>query len=107
MASPAAILYILKHDLEGDTTEKRAPYKDAHRAYLKKYIDNGSIVLSGPVAQPYKVHLTIFRNLSEKEVEDIAKNDPYVVNNVLTKYTVKPFFANVGDAALKNDLVQL
>jgi uncharacterized protein YciI len=107
MASVTPKLYALKYEYVENIVEKRTPYREAHIAHFMKQVQNGNIILGGSIDQPPTAGLTIVRNLTEKEVEQIAKQDPYVINGLVTKYTIKPFLAVVGDNLLKGDLVQI
>jgi len=107
MASVTPKLYVLKYEYVENIAEKRTPYREAHTAYVTKQVNNGNIILAGTIDQPPTAALTILRNLTEKEIEQIAKQDPYVINGLVTKYSIKPFLAVVGDSSLKNDLVAI
>jgi uncharacterized protein YciI len=107
MASITPKLYILKYEYVENIAEKRTPYREAHTAYVTKQVNNGNIILGGTIDHPPTAALTILRNLTEKEIEEIAKQDPYVINGLVTKYSIKPFLAVVGDSSLKNDLVAI
>lgn len=106
MASVTPKIYILKYDLDSNIEEKRAPYRDAHQEYFKKYIDNGNIILSGLFEDPIKYHMSFIRNLSEREIDELVRHDPYFIHDVVNSYRIIPFFAVSGDPVLKNDLVE-
>jgi uncharacterized protein YciI len=110
MASTGGIqpkLYVLQYDYVDDLIKKRAPYREAHLVLMRKLIDKGNIVLAGAVDDPPTGGLLIFRNLSRNDVEQLAQQDPYVINGLVKKYTIKPYMAVLGDALLNNDLVKI
>jgi uncharacterized protein YciI len=110
MASTGALqpkLHILQYDYVCDALEKRKPHRQAHLAFIAKQVQNGNVVLGGAVDNPPTGGLIIFRNLSSNDIEQLAQQDPYVTNGIVTKYTVKPYMAVVGDGLLNNDLIKI
>ncbi|UJR28212.1 hypothetical protein I4U23_009462 [Adineta vaga] len=110
MASTASItpkLHILHYDYVSNVVEKRKPYREAHLNFIGKQVENGNVILGGATGNPPSEALLIFRNLSLKEIEQLAQQDPYVINGIVTKYSVKPYMAVVGDDLLKNDLIKV
>jgi uncharacterized protein YciI len=106
-ATPQAKLYVLQYDYVADVFEKRKPHREAHLAMISKQTKAGNVVLAGAVDNPPTGGLLIFRNLSQNDVEQLAKQDPYVINGVVKKYTIKPYMAVLGDALLNNDLTKI
>ena len=109
-ASAGAIqpkLYVVQYDYVENLLEKRKPYRTSHLAHIGKQMEQGNVVLAGTVGNPPTEGLMIFRNLTSTEVEQLAQEDPYVINGVVKKFTVKPYLAVVGDALLKNDLINI
>jgi uncharacterized protein YciI len=109
-ASTAALqpkLYVLQYDYVADSLEKRKPHREAHLAMIGKQNKAGNVVLAGAVDNPPTGGLLIFRNLSPSDIEQLAQQDPYVINGVVKKYTIKPYMAVIGDTLLKNDLVKI
>ena len=100
-------LYVLQYEYGADALEKRKPHRTAHLAHIGKQAEKGNIVLAGAVDNPPTGGLLILRNVTPNEIEQIAKEDPYVINGVVQKFTVKPYLAVVGDALLKNDLIPI
>lgn len=101
-------LYVLQYDYVADAFEKRKPHREAHLTLLNKQLEKGNVVLAGAVDNPPTGGILIFRNLTPDDIEqNIVKQDPYVVNGVVEKYTIKPYLAVVGDALLNNDLIKI
>lgn len=100
-------LYVLQYDYVVDALEKRKPHREAHLAMIGKQQEKGNVVLAGAVDNPPTGGLLIFRNLSPTDIEQLAQQDPYVINGVVKKYTVKPYMAVVGDDLLNNDLLKI
>jgi uncharacterized protein YciI len=106
-ASVKPKLYVLQYDYVADVFEKRKPYRQAHFAMVRKEIEKGNVILAGAVDNPPTGGLFIFRNLSPNDIENLAQRDPYVVNGVVKKYTIKPYMAVLGDNLLNNDLINI
>lgn len=104
---PQAKLYALQYDYVPDALEKRKPHREAHLALFSKQVEKGNVVLAGAVDNPPTGGLLIFRNLSANEIEQLVQQDPYVVNGVVQKYTIKPYMAVLGDSLLNNDLIKI
>jgi uncharacterized protein len=100
-------LYVLQYEYTEDALEKRKPYRTTHLAHIGKYAEKGNVVLAGAVDNPPTGGLLILRNISPTEIEQLAQEDPYVINGVVKKFTVKPYLAVVGDALLNNDLIKI
>ncbi|CAF0818828.1 unnamed protein product [Rotaria sp. Silwood1] len=100
-------LYMLQYDYVADAFEKRKPYREAHLAHMGKQVEKGNVVLGGAYGHPPIGGLIILRNLSLNDIEQLAQQDPYVTNGIVTKYTIQPYMAVVGDTLLSNDLIKI
>ncbi|CAF1309608.1 unnamed protein product [Rotaria magnacalcarata] len=100
-------LHILQYEYIADVMEKRKPYREAHLAFIGKQVEKGNVILGGAYGSPPTGALLIFRNLSSNEIEQLAKQDPYVLNGIVTKHSVEPYIAVAGDSLLSNDLIKI
>lgn len=66
--------------LETIDSKKDAEILDVHRAYLQKYIDEGSIFAKGPFTD-HTGGLIIYKADSYEEAKTIADNDPVIKEN--------------------------
>jgi len=110
MASTTTVkpkIYVLQYDYVDDAFEKRKPHREGHFALIGKQVEKGNLILAGAVDNPPTGGLLIFRNLSPHDIEQLAQQDPYVVNGVVKKYTIKPYMAVIGDSLLNNDLIKI
>ena len=107
MATLQPKLYALQYDYVADALEKRKPHREAHLSFIGEQVKKGNVVIGGALDHPPTGALLILRNLSHDEIEKLAKQDPYVTNGVVLKYTIKPYMAVVGDALLNNDLIKI
>ena len=100
-------LYALQYEYVTNALEKRKPYREAHLAFIRKQVEKGNVILGGAIGDPPTGALTIFRNLSANDIEQFVRQDPYVINDIVTKYTIKPYMAIIGDVLLKNDFINI
>lgn len=100
-------LYVLQYDYVANALEKRQPHRQAHLALINKQVEKGNVILGGAVDNPPTGGLLIFRNLTAQEIEQVVQQDPYVINGVVAKYSIKPYMAVTGDALLHNDLIKI
>jgi uncharacterized protein YciI len=107
MASITPKLYILQYEYVKNVLEKRAPYRQDHLTHFGKQVQSGNVILGGAVDNPPTGALMIFRTIKSDEIEEFAQQDPYVINGIVTKYTIKPYIAVMGDALLKDDILKL
>ncbi len=81
--------YALFYDLVDNAIEARVPYRDAHLTLAKDAYERGFLVMAGAFTDPPDTSVLVFRADDRAEVEAFARNDPYVVNGVATKWTVR------------------
>lgn len=96
--------YILTYDFVSDYMYARTPHRADHFAHIKPYIDNGSLLLGGALVDPSDKGVLVFQATDEQTVEEIAKQDPYVKNGVVTKYVVRQWSVVAGSLYEKSDV---
>jgi uncharacterized protein len=90
--------YALFYDVVENFAERRMPFREAHLGLIKDALHRGDIVMAGALGDPPERAMIIFRVADIATVENFAKTDPYVLNNVATTWTVKPWNVVVGGA---------
>jgi uncharacterized protein YciI len=75
--------------------ERRQPFRQLHLAHATKWNEAGKLILAG-ACKPEGA-LLVFRVDSVAEVEEFAKNDPYVLNGLITRWTVKEWVVVIGN----------
>lgn len=79
----------------------RMPWRPAHVDLAREYFANGALVQAGGFLDPVDGSLLIFRGDSPSVAEEFAKKDPFVLNGVVKKWSVRPWNTIVGpDAAV-------
>lgn len=90
--------FILFYDYIGNVVELRAPYRDAHLAHVGAYVDRGELILGGAFAGPVDGAAIVFKVDDASRVEAFVRDDPYVVNGLVTAWRIREWTAVVGTA---------
>jgi uncharacterized protein len=88
---------ILQYDYVPDILEKRAPHREAHLGAAKSMQQAGKLVMAGAFGDPVSGGMFIFKNSSEAEIEQYAREDPYQKNGLITGWKIFPFMVVIGN----------
>jgi uncharacterized protein YciI len=88
----------LLSDVTDDFVARRTPFRDEHLRLAGEADNRGDIVLAGALAEPADTALIIFHCSDKSVAEDFARRDPYVVNGLVKKWTVRPWTVVIGQA---------
>ena len=88
--------FVLFYALVDNVVEARAPYRAAHLEMAEKAHADGSLVLAGALADPPDRAVLVFRADDKSVVEDFARNDPYVINGVVSGWEVREWTVVIG-----------
>jgi len=91
--------YVLFYDVVDNYAERRAPFRAEHLALAQKAVAGGDLVLGGAFAHPIDGTMLLFKGSSPAAAEEFAKNDPYVVNGLVTRWRVREWTTVVGELA--------
>jgi uncharacterized protein len=91
--------FALFYDVVGDFVARRAPFRAEHLRLAGETHDRGHIILAGALAEPADTALIIFFSADKSIAEDFARRDPYFVNGLIKKWTVRPWTVVVGQAS--------
>ena len=80
-----------------DYVERRADFRSEHLRLGQAAQDRGELVLGGAFSDPVDRALLIFRTADRSVVEDFARNDPYVINGLVTRWEVRPWTVVIGN----------
>ena len=89
--------FALFYDVVEDFVARRAPFRTEHLRLAGEAHQRRHIVLAGALAEPAAA-LIIFHCTDKSAAEDFARRDPYVVNGLVKKWTVRPWNVVVGQA---------
>jgi uncharacterized protein len=102
--------FALLYDTVDNFGERRLPYREAHLAQIDEAYQSGHLVLAGALKRDMRSEpvegpaapgaLLVFRVDDAASVEAFAKNDPYVINGLVTRWHVHEWAVVVGKHAV-------
>lgn len=81
--------YVLFYKTIDNYIEKRKPFREEHLKLANTARVNGTLIMAGALADPADEALLVFKADSPQVAEDFAKNDPYVINGLITEWRVR------------------
>ena len=91
--------YLLFYDVVPDYAVRRGPFRPAHLAYARPFIERGELVLGGALAEPVDGAVLLFRADTPEVARAFAAADPYVRQGLVTAWRVRPWTTVVGPTA--------
>lgn len=91
--------YVLIYDLSSDYMERRVQFRDEHLTLAWAAVERGEIVLAGALDEPVDRAMLLFHIDSPQAAEEFARNDPYVINGLVTHWQVRKWNTVVGNSA--------
>lgn len=88
---------MLRYDLVEDYLERRAVLREAHLGLARAAFERGELILAGALSAPVDQALLIFHAPDRSVVETFARDDPYVVNGLVTHWEVRDWTVVVGN----------
>ncbi|MCS6863503.1 MAG: YciI-like protein [Gemmataceae bacterium] len=88
--------YLLFYETVADYEQRRQPYRAAHLAHAWAAVERGVLVLGGAFAHPVDGAVLLFACDSPQPVYEFVAGDPYVVNGLVKKWTVREWTTVVG-----------
>lgn len=88
--------YILFYKTAADYMERRPAYRTEHLAMAQEAHDRGVMVMAGALADPPDGAVLVFRGDGPAEAEAFARQDPYVLNGLITEWYVRPWTVVIG-----------
>jgi uncharacterized protein YciI len=83
--------FALFYDVVENFPAKRAPFRAEHLRMVQEAHDRGELLLGGALAEPADQALLIFRAADRSVPEAFARRDPYVVNGLVPRWSVRPW----------------
>ncbi len=80
---------LLFYDYVDDILERRAPHREAHLDLLKRWKDDGRLMMAGALGDPPHGAAFVFAVGDAAEVEEYVKHDPYVDAGLVTGWRVE------------------
>jgi uncharacterized protein YciI len=91
--------YLLIYELADDYLARRGDFRGVHLNLAWAAQERGELILGGALAEPVDTAILMFKGESPKVAEEFAKTDPYVLNGLVKKWTVRQWMTVVGDQA--------
>ena len=92
--------FALIYHVVDDYVARRAAFREQHLRLAQEAHRRGELVLGGAFADPVDRALLIFRAADRAVAEDFARNDPYVLNGLVTRWEVRPWTVVIGEEGL-------
>jgi uncharacterized protein YciI len=89
--------WVLAYELVDDYLERRPALRAQHLELACAAHERGELLLAGALADPYDRALLVFTGDSPEIAEEFARNDPYVINGLVTAWTVRQWNEVLAD----------
>ena len=89
--------YAMLYELVPDYLTRRSQYREEHLRLAQAAQRRGELVLAGAFADPADGALLVFRAPDASPVEAFARNDPYVIHGLVTRWRVRPWTVVIGN----------
>lgn len=88
---------MIRYKYVPDIINKRQPYRQQHLQLLQSYVDKKQCLLGGALDSAEYAYIVF--NVNDKNIaEDFVKNDPYVINKLVTDYNIDLWNVVIGSA---------
>ena len=88
--------YVLEYETVDDYVNRRAPFREAHLRLLREAHQRGEVQIAGALGNPPDGALVVFRADSSAAAETFARQDPYVINGLITSWRVRQWHVVIG-----------
>ena len=88
---------VLEYALADDYLERRAALRDDHLRLVREAHERGELLLAGALPDPYDRALLVW-TAPREVVERFAATDPYVLQGLVTSWTVREWSVVVPSA---------
>ena len=82
---------LLFYDYVEDILERREPHRDGHLALARRWKEDGRLLMGGALGDPPHGALFVFRVDDASEIESFLAEDPYVANDLVSRWRVEPW----------------
>jgi uncharacterized protein YciI len=89
--------FVLEYALAEDYLERRAALRGEHLGMVRAAHDRGELPLAGALPDPFDRALLIW-TAPREVIEQFVAHDPYVLQGLVTSWTIRPWDVVVGGA---------
>jgi hypothetical protein len=86
---------VLEYTLADDYLQRRAALREEHLALVRAAHERGELLMAGALPDPYDRALLVW-TAPREVVERFAGSDPYVVQGLVTGWTIRQWDVVVG-----------
>jgi len=90
--------YLLFYDYVENIVERRSPYREAHLALVREYVERRELVLGGAFVDPADGAAIAFKVDDRARVDQFVESDPYVANGLVTAWRIRQWTVVAGSA---------
>ena len=91
--------FVLIYYVVDGFVSRRTPFREEHLRLVGEANRRGELVLAGALGDPADRALLVFRVQDRAVAEDFARNDPYVINGLVTRWEVQPWAVVTGNGS--------
>ena len=89
--------YALFYNVVEDYVSRRAEFREEHLRLAREAYRRGQLLLAGALTDPTDQALLVFRAPDRSVVEHFARNDPYVIRGLVTRWEVRSWAVVIGN----------
>jgi uncharacterized protein YciI len=89
--------YALFYDVVDDYVSRRSEFREEHLRLAQEANRRGQLLLAGALTDPTDRALLVFRAADRSVVEQFARNDPYVIRGLVSRWEVRPWAVVIGN----------
>ena len=91
--------FLLMYEVAPDYMERRAQFRALHLEKAWAAVDRGELLLAGALADPPDGAVLLFQATDRRVAEQFAETDPYVLNGLVARWTVREWTTVAGPGA--------
>ncbi len=91
--------FLLFYEVSEDYLARRAAFRNAHLAKAWAAHARGELLLGGALADPVDGAVLLFAGDSAQVAETFAREDPYVVNSLVSRWRIREWTTVAGEGA--------
>ena len=88
--------FALIYYLVDDYLFRRTQFRERHLRLVQDAHGRGELVLAGAFRDPADRALLIFRVKNKEVIEEFIRDDPYVINGLVTRWEIRPWSVVIG-----------
>ena len=90
------MFFLLTYSVIPTYLEARQQYRQQHIQLANEAAKRGELCLGGALSDPADSAVLLFKGESEEVAKQFAINDPYVVNGLVTNWTIRQWDIVIG-----------